>query len=99
VRAARELGCDLTLAVDLLPMGDSGRKVGNLFEIWHRSIYLMVRGNHPAGAEDCLTITPRIAGFSFTDFGEVPELVRCGEEAARAALPEILRRAERASSC
>jgi len=94
VRVARELGADLVLAVDLLPMDDSGRKLGNLFEIWHRSIYLMVRGNHPACGEGCLTITPRIAEFSFTDFGEAPELIRRGEEAARAALPEILKRME-----
>jgi NTE family protein len=96
VRVARDLGADLVLAVDLLPTGDRNQRVGNLFEIWHRSVYLMVRGNHPACEAGCHTITPRIADFSFTDFGEVPELVLRGEEAARAALPEILRKIETA---
>ena len=36
-----------------------------------------------------------IADFSFTDFEEVPELIRRGEEAARIALPEILRLQEK----
>jgi hypothetical protein len=62
-----------------------------LLEIWHRSVYLMVRANHPACDDACHTITPRIAEFSFTDFREIPELVRCGEQAAREALPRILR--------
>jgi NTE family protein len=91
VDVVRSMGAGFVVAVDLLPMGDRTRRVGNLFEIWHRSVYLMVRGNHPARAADCHVITPRIAEFSFTDFGEVAELVRRGEEAARAALPAIRR--------
>lgn len=91
VKVARSMGADLVVGVDLLPMGESSRRVGNLFEIWRRSVYLMVRGNHPGDEAGYQIITPRIPDFSFTDFGEVPELVRRGEEAARRALPAILR--------
>jgi len=96
VRVARDMGAGFVVAVDLLPMGDRTRRVGNLFEIWHRSVYLMVRGNHPACESGCHVITPRIAEFSFTDFDEVPELVRRGEQAALAALPAIRRGMEAA---
>ena len=81
---------DRIIAVDLLPTGEATRRPDNLFEIWHRSVYLMVRANHPECGEGCHVIKPRIAELSFTDFSEVTELVRRGEQAARAALPEIL---------
>jgi NTE family protein len=89
--AVREMGAEFVIGVDLLPAGGSSRRPDNLFEIWHRSVYLMVRANHPACNDSCHTITPQIAELSFTDFREVPELVRRGEEAAREALPEIVR--------
>jgi len=93
-RVAREMGAELVIAVDLLPAGHGSRRPDSLFEIWHRSIYLMVRANHPDLDGDCHTITPRIAEFSFTDFKEVPELVRRGEEAAAEALVSIRRDAD-----
>ena len=94
VETVAEMGADLVIAVDLLPAGTGSRRPDNLLEIWHRSVYLMVRANHPACGNACHTITPPIAEFSFTDFSEVTELVRRGEQAARDALPEILRDVE-----
>lgn len=92
VATTRELGAGYVVAVDLLPMSDQAKGFNNLFEIWHRSMYLLIRGNHPQRGSADHTITPDIADFSFTDFREVPALVRRGEEAARAALP-VLREA------
>lgn len=97
VEAARALGARTVVAVDLLPIGNRPRRIGNLFEIWYRSVYLMIRANHPSVGEDCIMIRPDVADFSFTDFKEVPELIRRGEEAARVALPEILRLQEEIS--
>lgn len=90
VGAARGLGAGYVVAVDLLPMGPRTKGFNNLFEIWQRSMYLLIRGNHPRRRTADYTITPDIADFSFTDFREVSELVRRGEEAARAALPFLL---------
>lgn len=91
VDAARRRGVDVVVAVDLLPMGRGPDRPDRLFEIWQRSLYLMIRANHSDhGTPDCL-IVPEIADFSFTDFREVEELVRRGEAAAEAALPEIRR--------
>jgi NTE family protein len=94
VATVRRMGAGFVIGVDLLPAGGSARRPDNLLEIWHRSVYLMVRANHPACDESCHTITPRITEFSFTDFKEVPDLVRRGEDAARDALPRILRALE-----
>ena len=91
VKTVKTMGVDRIVAVDLLHTGRGARRPDNLFEIWHRSVYLMVRANHPSCDDGCHVITPRIADMSFTDFSEVTELVRRGEEAAREALPEILR--------
>jgi NTE family protein len=90
VKTVRGMGVDQVVAVDLLPTGGGSHRPDNLFEIWHRSVYLMVRANHPDCDEGCHVITPQIAEFSFTDFSEVTDLVRRGEQAARAALPKIL---------
>jgi NTE family protein len=94
VRVVREMGADRIIAVDLLPAGQASKPPDKLFEIWHRSVYLMIRANHPDCNEGCHVITPRIAEFSFTDFKEVPELVRRGEEAAAEALASIRRGAK-----
>ena len=93
-RVAREMGADLIIAVDLLPAGHGSKRPDSLFEIWHRSVYLMVRANHPECGQACHTITPRIAEFSFTDFEEVRGLVRRGEEAAAESVAAIRRDVE-----
>ena len=90
VETAAGMEVDRVIAVDLLPTGQGARRPDNLFEIWHRSVYLMVRANHPSCGDGCHVITPQIADMSFTDFNEVTELVRRGEAAARKALPAIL---------
>ena len=87
-RVVREMGADYVIGVDLLPKGEILTDISNLLEIWQRSLYLLIANNHTQGNAD-LVLAPDIAGFSFTDFQRVGELVAKGEKAALAALPRL----------
>lgn len=90
LEVAFTMGADYCIGVDLLPpFRPDGPAPGNFFEVWERSLYLMIRGGHPAPGERECRIQPDISGCSFTDFDEVGELYRRGAAAAREALPRL----------
>ncbi len=93
VDVAREMGADVVIAVDLLevPSGSSLQGPLTLFESWQRSLYFLIKRNHPSPALADCNIVPEIASLSFTDFDDVPELIRRGEAAARRSLGELER--------
>lgn len=89
VDVVREMGADYVAGVDLLPLAPLAEPPRGLFETWQRSLYLVIRAHRPADDGADLVIAPDIADFSFTDFSEVDELIRRGEEATRLALPAL----------
>lgn len=93
VDVAHELGPDRVVAVDLLPPFEAGGdRPRFFFEMWIRSLYLLIRGNRPKDDEADVWIRPDVAAFSFTDFDQVTDLYQQGRAAARDALPRLRER-------
>lgn len=88
IRATRELGADRILAVDLLAdtLEDDP---DNFLEVWQHSLYQMIRGQNPRPGPGDVILVPRVAPYSFTDFGEVDDLYEAGRDAALDALPRL----------
>lgn len=90
VDVARSLGAEQVIAVDLLPpFKPSEERPRFFFEIWQRSLYLLIRGNRPDPEDIDVLIQPDIGAASFTDFDQVLDLYRKGRAAAREILPEL----------
>ena len=93
VDVARQTGADIVIGVDLLEVPSDSQLSGplTLFESWQRSLYFLIKKNHPPPGLADYTIVPEIAALSFTDFDDVPELIRRGEAAARRSLEDLQR--------
>lgn len=90
VDVARDLGADPVIAVDLLPPFEpSDERPRFFFEIWQRSLYLLIRGNRQDEDDIDVLIQPNVAAFSFTDFDQVMDLYEKGRAAAREAVPRL----------
>lgn len=88
VDVARGLGADYVIAVKLVPQR-APLKLQNVFQILIASLSLGMRNialNAPGGD---VTIVPDLQGLNSYDFDQAKEIVRRGEDAARALLPEI----------
>ncbi len=87
----RRKGAKVILSVDLLdlPEGGAVSPPRDLFETWQRSLPFLIHRNYPPLDALDIPIVPLLAEMSFTDFGEIPGLIRRGEAAVTAALPEI----------
>jgi len=89
VSVAREMGADYVIAVDLFPPTVRGTRPRNLFEMFHLSLYALMRTAHREGpGADCL-IVPAIGKFSLVDFSQVGALIEKGREAAEAKIEQI----------
>jgi NTE family protein len=90
VDVVRSMGADVVIAVDASARLEKRERLTSLLEIMSQSISLQVRreSERQAAAAD-LVITPDTADYSFADFPRMREIIQRGEEAARAALPQI----------
>lgn len=88
VRAAREMGAEIVIGVDLFQ--PQIRSSWGPFGIGFASIEHFIRQSGGGlEAVDCL-ITPALAGASYVRFDLGPEMVAAGQRAAEAQLPAIL---------
>jgi len=89
VSVVRDMGADYVIAVDLLPPTIWGTRPRNLFEMFHLSLYTLMRMAHREGSgADCL-IVPAIGQFSLVDFSQADALIEKGREAAEAKIEQI----------
>ena len=91
-RPAREMGADRVLAVHLKGTWANGGPPRHLFDVIGQSFAIA------QDAMSCLwrdaadlVIEPDVAGFGYDDFKRADDLIRVGEVAMRAALPEVRR--------
>jgi NTE family protein len=88
VDVARQLGADYVIAVKLVPQR-APMRLHNVFQILIASLSLGMRNialNAPGGD---VTIVPDLRDLNSYDFDQARELVRRGEDAARAVLSQI----------
>jgi NTE family protein len=89
VDAARQLGADFVIAVDISARSD-GRMPGDMLGIVGRSVVIM--GQH-LGAQELaradVVIRPHVNGIGATDFAQKDRAIMEGEKAALAALPQV----------
>lgn len=88
VDVARELGADYVIAVKLVPQR-APLKLQNVFQILIASLSLGMRNIALNAVGGDVTIVPDLRGLNSYDFDRAEELVRRGEDAARAVLPQI----------
>jgi NTE family protein len=89
VQAARHLGADFVIAVDVGSKPQNPTHAG-LYEVLLQSFEVMGRALTKAEAVQAdFVIQPENARFSSTDFAVRKELIQAGYEAAEAALPRL----------
>jgi NTE family protein len=86
----REMGASRVLAVHLRGNWISGDGPRHLFDVIGQCFAIAQEktSDHWKQAAD-LVIDPDVTGFKYDDFERTSDLIRAGEEATRAALPEI----------
>ena len=89
-RPLREMGADRVLAVHLKGTWSNGGAPRHLFDVIGQSFAIAqdAMADVWRSAAD-LVIEPDVAGFGYDDFKRANDLIRVGEEATRAALPEV----------
>jgi NTE family protein len=94
VRAARALGAELVIAVDISSQPQAGRLVSSI-DVLLQTFAIMGRGLAARElAEADVVIRPAISQIKSNDFDSRQVAIAEGERAARDALPEIRRRIE-----
>ncbi len=90
VDVVRSLGVDIVIAVDASSKLEKRDRLQSLLDILSQSVSLPVRREtERQAARADLVITPDTSAYSFTDFPNIPAIMRTGEDAARVALPRI----------
>jgi NTE family protein len=89
-RPVREMGAERVLAVHLKGTWAKGGAPRHLFDVIGQSFAIAQDSMSSLwrNAAD-LVIEPDVAGFAYDDFKRAEELIRVGESAMRAALPEV----------
>jgi NTE family protein len=89
-RPLREMGADRVLAVHLKGTWSNGGAPRHLFDVIGQSFAIAqdAMADVWRSAAD-LVIEPDVAGFAYDDFKRANDLIRVGETATRAALPQI----------
>lgn len=90
VDAARSLGADYVIAVDVVPALDGTYEPEGLRDIAILSLAIMQHRVEGGLAEADLVIAPDVAHLSPSDFSRVNEAYEAGVAAAEAALPKLL---------
>jgi NTE family protein len=95
-RPLREMGAEKVLAVHLKGTWAKGGAPRHLFDVIGQSFAIAqdVMSRLWKDAAD-LVVEPDVAGFAYDDFKRADDLVRVGEVAMRAALPEVRKWIER----
>lgn len=89
VKAARKMGADYVIGVSLASVSQDKRPT-NLFEIVSQTFSVLMRyGEGVWRPLADLVIEPEVSEFGWEDFPKTPGLIAAGEQAARAALPQI----------
>lgn len=87
---AREMGADRVIAVHLKGTWSKGGAPRHLFDVIGQSFAIAqdaMAGVWKSAAD--LIVEPDVAGFAYDDFKRADDLMRSGEAAMRAALPEV----------
>ncbi len=93
VGVCRELGADFVLALDLPSRTHTRYEYRTGIEIVMRADQIARdRLNRLVLKDADLVVTPDVGGFHWANFWAVDDLVRAGQDAMRAALPELMRR-------
>jgi NTE family protein len=86
---ARQLGATHVISVHL-PTGGPGAPPTNVFQVLNRCFQILQsRSENNWRSETDLIIAPNVHGIDWDAFGCGPQLIKAGEAAASAALPEI----------
>jgi NTE family protein len=86
----REMGADRVLAVNLKGRWTSGDGPRHIFDVIGQCFSIAQKMNCEQSRQCAdLIIEPDVTGYRYDDFEHSPELVKIGEAATRAALPEI----------
>ncbi len=95
IRAARELGAERIIAVDISSPLDPEATQTSLFSVLRRMTAFLTAGNvhvdEAALGPDDLLLRPPLGSFSFADFPNMMAAVEIGREAAWAAADELRR--------
>jgi NTE family protein len=95
VKVARQMGCDVVIAVDV-GTRPNGAALSGVYEIVLQSFEIMGRAlaEHEAQFAD-IVVRPDTSSFGSSNFGARRELIQSGYEATQRALPDLKRRIER----
>lgn len=89
-RPLREMGADRVLAVHLKGTWANGAPPRHLFDVIGQSFAIAQDAmSHLWRSAADLVIEPDVAGFGYDDFKRADDLIRVGELAMRAALPQV----------
>jgi NTE family protein len=89
-RPLREMGADRVIAVHLRGTWSHGGAPRHLFDVIGQSFAIAqdAMSSIWRSAAD-IVVEPDVAGFAYDDFKRADDLIRVGEEAMRAALPQV----------
>jgi NTE family protein len=89
-KPARDMGADKVLAVSLRNRWTSNEGPRHIFDVIGQC-FSIAQDMNCATARQCadLVIEPDVTGYRYDDFEHSAALVKIGEDATRAALPEI----------
>jgi NTE family protein len=98
-KVVRNMGADMVIGVDLSRPGPSTRPLRNLLHIMLQSLALVQRPQVEKSLREAdVAIQPDLCSFSAMELERVEDMVRCGREAAEAAIPDILAALSRAAA-
>ena len=91
VAAARDLGAEYVIAVDLSsPMAGERQPPNTMLDMWLLMLSTLIRNTHREVALADVVIRPDVGEFSYIDLGHVPELIERGRQAAQEMMPVVL---------
>jgi len=91
VSAARDLGAEYLIAVDLsAPLVGRRKPPSNLVEMWLMSLTTLIRNTNREAAMADVVIRPEVGEYNWVELSRAPEIMERGRKAAALALPEIL---------
>jgi NTE family protein len=91
VGAARSLGADYVVAVDVFPPLDGASEPKNIRDVALISYYIVERERESGREHADLVITPDVGQLSLSDFSQVQRAYDAGVAAAEESLPVLLR--------
>jgi NTE family protein len=90
VDAARALGAEFVIAVDVMPPLDGTYEPKDIRDVVLLSWNIVERAREPGRARADFVITPDVVRLSLSDLSQFQEAFDAGVTAARAALPALL---------